>query len=131
MAETDVHLPRERFDQTIKNADMLFAYTEKKAEQIQDSALQSKMFDVIKARKSAFLVGAQQSHNASSALEKLIVKGNDIIKAIEILGALNQVDAEGFAKLITEADQRIVEIDALVREGNVLLNSELIKADQK
>jgi hypothetical protein len=131
VAETDVHLLRERFDQTIKNADMLFAYTEKKAEQIQDSALQSRMFDVIKARKSTFLVGAQQSHNAISALEKLIVKGNDLIKAIEILGALNQVDAEGFAKLITEADQRIIEIDALVREGNVLLNSELIKADQK
>lgn len=129
VAEVDVHLLRERFDQMIKSADLLFAYSEKKAEQIHDSGLQGRMFDVIKARKSAFLAGAMRSHNAIAAREKAVDKGNDIIKAIEIIGAINQVDAQNFASVLTEADQRAPEIDALVQEGNAILNSELIRSN--
>ena len=118
---------RVRFNDVIKDADFLFAYCEKKSNIIKDRSLRDKMKGFIRDKKSGFTSEVKKTHVALIALEEAIIRGNDVIISLEIVGSLKAVGEKfkDLGDIYKTATLKLPEIEALIKEGRKLLESDL------
>jgi len=118
---------RVRFNGVIKDADFLFAYCEKKSNIIKDRSLKSKMKGFIQKKKNGFASEVKKTHVALIALEEAIIKGNDVIISLEIVGSLKAVGDKfkDLGNIYRTATLKLPETETLIKEGRKLLESDL------
>lgn len=125
--EEEVRQLRKDFDVAVKRGDFFFAYSEKKVLEIRDEDIRTKILAAIKERKSNYAAAAVKTDKAIDTLEEAISKGKDIVAALKIVSVLKQVDEvlAQFDTLHSQAIEKLPEIDALIKEGMNLLDTEL------
>ena len=125
-AEREVIRLRSAFDEVIKKTDFLFAYCEKKMRTIGNESIRNRAATAIARKKEGLTKTAKDTHEVINQLEATIREGNDVISGLEIAGALNSLGDEisTLGDLNTSAKQKLPELDALIKEGSSLLETE-------
>lgn len=126
-AESEVTALRTKFNDVIKSADFFFAYSEKKSRTIREKKLRYKMAEIIQKKKTAFTRQVKKSHAALAALEGAILRGNDIITSLEIVGGLKVINTkiEELGDIYDAAKQKLPETESLIKEGKKIFREEL------
>jgi hypothetical protein len=128
-AEASVTQLREKYDEVVKHADFHFGFVEKKISSMSTAEIQDKLSSVVSEKRMRFVDAAKRSNSAIEALEKLVDRGNDIIKALDVINALDAVsdDSVALIGLMDDANSLMPALDELVTVGNSIVDIELGK----
>ena len=110
------------FRDVLTKADKLFKELYKRANEISDPKLREKMLGLIKERERRFYTKAEEVARSLQRLDQIIRKGDDIVKAIEIAGALNISETE-LDRVQGEIDTTFRNLKLLVQEGEGILGN--------
>jgi hypothetical protein len=126
-AADDVSELRERLNDIDTKAELFFVHIDDELDKINDRSLRNKMDEAVETKAKSFAKSLKKADQAIAVLENSISKGDDIITAIKISGALGSVSDQvaELDDLAKSADMKFSEIDALVAEGMNVLTIEL------
>jgi hypothetical protein len=126
-AESEVNSLRSRYDELLKAVDLLFAYCFAKCETISDQNMRATMRGAIERHQKRFGSKARNAHQEIDRVARAIGRGKDLIKALEIVGALGALRgmADDLDGLAGSAARLRPSIDELRSEGESLLRLEL------
>jgi len=88
-ATEKVNKLKQTFKQLLQKSDELFSLLYKEAKKISDDNLRLQMLSLIRKKEFSFYDRAQNAVKSFLALNRIIQKGNDTIKAIKIAGVLS------------------------------------------
>ena len=123
-ATEKVNQLKQTFKQLLQKSDELFSLLYKEARKIQDDNLRLQMLSLIRKKEFNFYERAQNAVRSFLALNRIIQKGNDTIKAIKIAGALSYVDKNLYTQIDTiksDADKVFKQLGDLSKEGETIL----------
>ena len=110
------------FREVLTKADTLFKELYRRANEISDPQLREKMLNLIKEREKRFYTKAEEVARSLQRLDQIIRKGDDIVKAIEIAGALNISETE-LDRVQGEIETTFRNLKLLVQEGEGILGN--------
>jgi uncharacterized coiled-coil DUF342 family protein len=126
-AESEVRSLRSKYDELLKTADLLFTYCYEKCATISNEKMRSTMRGAIERQQKRFGSKALAAHREIASVARAIGRGKDLIKALEIVGALGALQgmADDLDGLAGSAARLQPSIDDLKSEGESLLRLEL------
>jgi dsDNA-binding SOS-regulon protein len=111
------------YNNLLKTADNFFSILKKEAAKIKDEKLRTKIYALIEKKEDEFYKKADEARQSIKRILVIIQKGNDIIKAIEIAGALKNADLLlEEDNLINEMNRTFATLSQLTKEGETLIN---------
>jgi len=110
------------YKEVLTKADTLFKELYRRANEISDPQLREKMLWLIKEREKRFYAKAEEVARSLQRLDQIIRKGDDIVKAIEIAGALNISETE-LDRVQGEIETTFKNLKLLVQEGEEILGN--------
>ena len=125
-AEKKVNQLKETFKTLLQKSDRLFSLLYEEAKSIKDDTLRLNMISLIRKREFIFYDHAQRAIRSFYALNDILQKGEDTIKAIKIAGALQYVDKNLYTQidiLKSDADKVFKQLSTLSEEGNQILST--------
>jgi len=113
----------ESYRNLVKTADKFFLLLKQEAKQIKDENLRAKIYSLIETKENEFYKKADEAKQGIKQILQIIQKGNDIIKAIEIAGALKNADLLlQEDNLINDLNRTFTTLSQLTKEGEALIN---------
>ena len=127
-AETEVVTLRDKFDTYKDEAENFVDSLDDSLDRIKnDDALKTKMKNYSKIKATKIAKNILKIDNNLKQLERAILKGNNLIIALETVSSFNQLsqDVDEFDSILNTSNKIFVEIDGLVDEGMTVLDDEL------
>jgi chromosome segregation ATPase len=127
-AEGEITTLKEKFINYKEETENFVDALDDKLDEIKnDEALKTKMQDYSKEKARKLAKNIIQIEKNITQLEKSIEKGNNLIIALETVSSFNQLskDVKDFDILLHTSNQIFTDMDALVKEGFSVLDSEL------
>jgi hypothetical protein len=124
---SDIRELRDSLNAVIMSADFFFATAFNKATSINNNELKEDAIEIIDNQKDLFAKKVKQASGALSSLENLALNVEDILKALEVAGALSIVDDKiiELDEIAKEAFSKMEDIENMIIFGNKLVKSEL------
>jgi len=126
-AELEAKSLQDRIDSTIEAADFFLVYCEYKAQSIHDIALRSRTVEAVETKRNQLIPVIRRVIDGKRPLDQAMQNGRDLISAIEVSGALQEVTSKSkaFDLAIAESLRLMPELKALLEEGRELLDAEM------
>jgi DNA repair ATPase RecN len=124
-AEDKVKKLIKSYNELVEKANNFFKVLYDEAEKIHDPKLRSQVVALINERKKLFYEKAMRAKSGIEQLVVLMQKGDDLIKAIEIAGALkySEIGKYDFEEFNYRLNQSFEELNSLIQEGKSILGS--------
>jgi hypothetical protein len=123
-AESKVNDLIDAYNNLIRKANNFFEVLYNEAEKIKDERLRSQVIAFINERKEQFYAKAERAKEGIIRLRNLMQKGDDLIKAIEIAGALkySEIGSYNFNDFQYQLDRSFTELNSLIEEGKSIVS---------
>ncbi len=129
-AEKEIVTLRDKFDVYQEETENFLDGLDENLDKIKnDDKLKTKMKNYSKEKAVKMANNIVKIGNNLKLLENAILKGNNLIIALETVSSFNQLaqDIEEFDSILDTSNQVFTEIDSLINEGISVLDEELIE----
>jgi predicted RNase H-like nuclease (RuvC/YqgF family) len=113
------------YNELVRKANDFFSVLYREAESIKDQRLRSQVVSYIDERREAFYRKLVRAKEGIEQLKELMERGNDLIKAVEIAGALrySEIGKYDFDQFHRQLNASFEELNSLIQEGKSLLGT--------
>ncbi len=117
---------RGKFNSLNEKCNVFFESADKKIQSIRNVELKNKLSQASTNKSKKFYKKSSRANVEIKSLENAILKGNDLVAALEVSGALGAIGDEisEFDNIINSASSKLSEVDSLIAEGMHLVEIE-------